>query len=142
MKKGLCIILGIVLILGVLVGVDCFIDFNEKELKKDISQSAVIPEGYLFVFHGGRGKVTTSTYIYKIDNGQANMGFKYINTTNHPESWDSSNVIIKIVDEGEFDFSDGAFAVAKTHGAYTYVMEPGNDKQFTIEEYQNRFIMN
>ena len=94
------------------------------------------------MFHGGSGEVTKSTYIYKIDNGHANMGFKYINTENHTESWGSSEWITKIVDEGEFDFTDGAFVVAKKHGAYSYVVEPGNDKTYTIEEYQNRFIMN
>lgn len=135
MKKSLCFILGIVLILGIVVGINAII--VEKQNVSD-----EIPEGYIAVFHGGSGEVTKSTYIYKIDNGQANMGFKYINTENHTESWGSPNWIIKIVDEGEFDFTDGAFVVAKKHGAYSYVKEFGNDKVFTIEEYQDRFIMN
>jgi hypothetical protein len=135
MKKGLCFILGIVIILGVLIGINAYVNY-------EVSVSDEIPEGYLFVLHGGSGEVTKSTYIYKIDNGHANMGFKYINTENHTESWGSSEWITKIVDEGEFDFTDGAFVVAKKHGAYSYVVEPGNDKTYTIEEYQNRFIMN
>lgn len=133
MKKGLCIILGIVLILGVLVGINVY-------LNKDKSDQ--IPDNYLFVFHGGSGEVTRSTYIYKIDNGHDNMGFKYINTENNTKYWGSTEWIIKIVDEGEFDFTDGAFVVAKEHGAYSYIKEPNNEKTYTIEEYQSRFLMN
>ncbi len=136
MKKSLCFILGVVLILGVLIGINAYVQNDKKYVSDEI------PEGYLFVFHGGSGEVTKSTYIYKIDNGHANMGFKYINTENHTESWGSANWVIKIVDEGEFDFTDGAFVVAREHGAYSYITEPGNEKNFTIEEYQGRFIMN
>ena len=135
MKKGLCFILGIIIILGILVGINAWINYKD-------SVSDEIPGGYMAVFHGGSGEVTKSTYIYKIDNGQANMGFTYINTENHTESWGSSEWIIKIVDQGEFDWTDGAFTVAEKHGAYSYVTEPDNDKTYTIEEYQNRFIMN
>ena len=40
-----------------------------------------IPNDYIAIFHGGVGEQTYETYIYKIDNGHANMGFKYINVT-------------------------------------------------------------
>lgn len=135
MRKGLCFILGIVIILGVLIGINSYV--NENSQKSDD-----IPEGYLFVLHGGSGELTKSTYIYKIDNGHANMGFKYINTENHTKYWGSSERIIKIIDEGEFVWTDGAFIVAEKHGACSYVTEPNNEKIFTIEEYQKRFIMN
>ena len=63
------------------------------------------------------------------------MGFKYINTiTIKGES--------KIKDKGEFSWTDGAFIVAKKHGAYDYVEIPGDTKRYTIEEFQGRFIMN
>ena len=108
--------------------------------KKTVDQN--IPTDYIAEFCGGSGEMIYSTYIYKIDNGHANMGFKYINTESHTKFWGSSEWIVKIVDEGEFDFTDGAFIVAREHGAYSYITEPGNEKNFTIEEYQGRFIMN
>ena len=33
-----------------------------------------IPNDYIAIFNGGSGEITYSTYIYKTDNGQANMG--------------------------------------------------------------------
>lgn len=135
MKKVLYVIFLVVFIIGVVFGIKTYKEY-------DNSVSDKIPEGYMFVFHGGSGEVTRSTYIYKIDNGHANMGFKYVNTENHTKHWGSSEWIIKIVDQGEFDWTDGAFTVAKKHGAYDYVAEVGSDKTFTIEEYQSRFIMN
>ena len=97
--------------------------------------SSSIPEDYIAVFQGESVNTKYSTYIYKIDNGHANMGFKYINTiTIKGES--------KIKDKGEFSWTDGAFIVAKKHGAYDYVEIPGDTKRYTIEEFQGRFLMN
>ena len=97
--------------------------------------SLSIPEDYIAVFQGESVNTKYSTYIYKIDNEHANMGFKYINTiTIKGES--------KIKDKGEFSWTDGAFIVAKKHGAYDYVEIPGDTKRYTIEEFQRRFIMN
>ena len=97
--------------------------------------SSSIPEDYIAVFQGESVNTKYSTYIYKIDNEHANMGFKYINTiTIKGES--------KIKDKGEFSWTDGAFIVAKKHGAYDYVEIPGDTKRYTIEEFQRRFIMN
>ena len=75
------------------------------------------------------------TYIYKEDNGQANMGFRYINAIGHGKSY-------KIFSKGVFDFTDGAFTIAKEHGAYNYVTVPGNERKYSIEEFQSMFIMN
>ena len=82
-----------------------------------------IPENYIAVFNGGSGEMTYSTYIYKIDNKQANYGFKYINTTNTTKSWGSSEWEIKITDKGKFDWTDGAFIVAKENNAYQAMYE-------------------
>lgn len=101
-----------------------------------------IPNDYIAIFHGGVGELTYETYIYKIDNGHVNRGFKYINVTSMTESRGSSNWKHKINDKGEFDWTDGAFLVAKNHGAYSYVTLPKNDKIYTIEEFQSMFIMN
>lgn len=106
------------------------------------SDNETIPDGYIAVFHGGVGEQTYQTYIYKIDNGQANRGFKYINVTSTTEFWGSPNWITEINDEGEFDWTDGAFIVAEKHGAYSYVTVPNNDEVYTIEEFQKKFIMN
>ena len=101
-----------------------------------------IPEDYIAVFHGGGGEITYSTYIYKIDNNQANYGFKYINTTNSTKYWGSSEWNVKITGKGEFDWTDGAFLVAKKNNAYSYVTIPNSNKIYTIEEFQGMFIMN
>ena len=101
-----------------------------------------IPNDYIAIFHGGVGEQTYETYIYKIDNGHGNFGFKYINVTSTTESWGSSNWKHKINEKGEFDWTDGAFIVAKKHGAYSYVTLPNDDKIYSIEEFQNMFIMN
>ena len=101
-----------------------------------------IPNDYIAIFHGGVGEQTYETYIYKIDNGHANRGFKYINVTSTTKFWGSSNRKHKINDKGEFEWTDDAFSIAKKHGAYSYVTKPNNDKIYTIEEFQEIFIMN
>lgn len=90
-------------------------------------------EGAIAIFHDS--KDTYRTYIYKEDTGQANMGFSYINAIGHGKSY-------KIFSSGSFDFTDGAFKAAKEFGAYDYVTIPGNDKKYSIEEFQSMFIMN
>jgi len=104
--------------------------------------SSNIPNDYIAVFHGGAGEITYSTYIYKIDNDQANYGFKYINTTNTTKHWGSSEWNVKITKRGEFDWTDGAFIVAKKNNAYSYVTIPNSDETYSIEEFQGMFIMN
>ena len=101
-----------------------------------------IPNDYIAIFNGGSGEITYSTYIYKIDNGQANMGFKYINTVNTTVSWGSPEWENKNTDSGEVTWTDDVFPVAKKHGAYSYVKIPNDDKTYTIEEFQERFLMN
>lgn len=101
-----------------------------------------VKDGYIAVFHGGSGEITYSTYIYKIDNGQSNMGFEYINTVSKTASWGSTEWKQEVVDSGEFSFTDGAFIVAKKHGAYDYVIDAYTNERYTIDEYMSRFIMN
>lgn len=101
-----------------------------------------IPDNYIAVFHGGAGEVTYSTYIYKIDNGHANYGFKYINTTNTTTSWGSSTWKIKITARGEVSWTDDVFVVAKENNAYSYVKIPNSDKVYSIEEFMKIFLMN
>ena len=79
--------------------------------------------------------IIVGTYIYKEDTGQANMGFSYINAIGHGKSY-------KIFSSGSFDFTDGAFKAAKEFGAYDYVTIPGDDKKYSIEEFQSMFKMN
>ena len=59
-------------------------------LLNNVSNSDIIPDDYIAVFNGGAGEITYSTYIYKIDNGHANYGFEYINTTNTTKYWGST----------------------------------------------------
>jgi hypothetical protein len=64
--------------------------------KDSLIVSNEVPNDYIAVFHGGVGELTYSTYIYKIDNNQANYGFKYINTTNTTKHWGSSEWNVKV----------------------------------------------
>lgn len=100
-----------------------------------------IPNNYIAIFHGGVGEQTYETYIYKINNGRVNMGFKYINVTSTTESLGSSNWEHKINDKGKLNWTDDAFRVAKKHGAYSYVTLPNNDNIYTIEQFQSMFAM-
>ena len=101
-----------------------------------------VKDGYVAVFHGGSGEITYSTYIYKIDNGQSNIGFEYINTVSMTASWGSTEWKQEVVGSGEFSFTDGAFSVAKKHGAYDYVIDAYTNERYTIDEYMSKFIMN
>ena len=101
-----------------------------------------IPDNYIAVFNGGAGEITYSTYIYKIDNGRDNYGFKYINTTNTTESYGSPNLIKKVTKKGEVSWSDEVFEVAEDNCAYSYVQLPNDNKTYTIEEFSEMFITN
>lgn len=90
---------------------------------------------------GGVGEVTYSTYIYKIDNGQANYGFKYINTTNTTVSFGKDEWKVKITGRGEVSWTDNVFEVAINNNAYSYVILPGSDKIYSIEEFMGMFMM-
>lgn len=101
-----------------------------------------IPNNYIAVFHGGSGEMTHSTYIYKINNGHDNYGFKYINTENTTKSYGSSEWIIKKTKEGTVTWMDDVFKVAYENNAYDYVQLPNDSKTYTIEEFQDMFLMN
>lgn len=135
MKRKLKIIVVVVIIIMLLI-VGSFAILNKRNVHNNI------PENYIAIFHGGVGEQTYETYIYKIDNGQANYGFKYINVTSTTETYGSPNWIQKITDRGEFDWSEGAFTVAEKNGAYSYVTLPNDSTIYTIEEFQIMFIMN
>ena len=98
-------------------------------------------ETELAVFHGGSGEVTYNTYIYKINSGHANMGYKYRNETCTTKSWGSSEWKCHDVKTGQFTWTDDAFEIAKSHGAYSYVTIPGDKKTYTINEFAKIFMM-
>ena len=136
-KKSLISRINVLIVLSVIILIVFILNsFGFK--KKDYNY---VKDGYIAVFHGGSGEITYSTYIYKIDNDHLNMGFEYINTVNTTVSWGSSEWESKVVSSGEFDFTDGAFVVARKHGAYDYVIESSTNEKYTIEEFQNRFLM-
>ena len=108
-------------------------------LSKD---SKEIPENYIAVFHGGAGEITYETYIYKINNGQANYGFNYINTTNNTVSYGSNKINKTITKQGSVSWTDEVFKVAKDNHAYSYVTLPNDDKIYTVDEYTSMFVMN
>ena len=128
-KIIIVIILCLIMLIGLCFGIKYI---NNEE----------IPDNYIAVFHGGKGERLFSTYIYKIDNGHANYGFKYINTVSMTESLGSSNYKEKIIDIGKVDWTDNVFSVAKKNGAYDYVILPNNTRTYTIDEFMGMFMMN
>ncbi len=100
-----------------------------------------IPQDYIAVFNGGGGEIGFQTYIYKIDNGKANYGFKYINTRWHTVSWGSKESYYEITGRGKIAWTDEVFTVAKNNYAYSYVVVPNDEKIYTIEEFMYRFLM-
>lgn len=90
-----------------------------------------IPNDYIAIFHGEKGSTIYKTYIYKIDNDQANYGFKYINVVNN-----------NVIEKGELSWTDEAFSVARNNNAYSYVTMPNSNKRYSIEEFQKIFLMN
>ena len=118
-----------------LIGITTYILFNPKTK----IESEYIPENYIAVFHGENKGIIFETYIYKVDNKQANMGFNYINTVTVKTSKKIKTTIAK---QGEVTWTDDVFPVAKKHGAYDYVTMPNSDKQYSIEDFQILFLMN
>ena len=100
-----------------------------------------IPNDYIAVFHGGVGEITYETYIYKIDNGHSNYGFKYINATSHTVSYGSPQWEQEITSKGKVTWTDDVFKIARDNGAYNYVRIPNDDKAYSIDEFQKIFIM-
>ena len=131
-KKKVIILTSIIIAVAVVVAI-AIIMFSGRA-------NGNIPDGYIAVFHGGGTEVTRETYIYKEDNDHANYGFTYINTETirgiNPE-----NVTTNILKRGSFDWTDGAFTVAKENNAYTYVTTPNSNQMYTIEEFMSRFLM-
>lgn len=125
----------IVLIIFILIGIALGLYLKYKN-------NNYIPNDYIAVFNGGSGEITYSTYIYKIDNGQANYGFKYINTTNVTVSGGSSEWEIKITGRGKVTWTDQVFKVAKNNGAYSYVRLHNDSRSYSIEEFEKMFMMN
>lgn len=129
------------LVIVLLIVVVAFVIFGFCLYSKYKSNDKV-PDDYIAIFHGGSGEITYSTYIYKIDNGHANYGFRYIHTVNSTKSWGSSEWNVKVVGKGKVTWTDDVFSVAKENGAYQYVTLPDSDETYSIEEFQEMFLMN
>ena len=147
MKKNLIIILvSILIIIGLTILIlNYCIPKSTKTTEYSTEQEQtndIVPDNYIAVFNGGIGEKTYSTYIYKIENGQTNAGFSYINTENIVVSYGSSDLKIKITGQGEVQWTDNVFEVAKNNGAYSYVKVPNDEKSYTIEEFQQMFLRN
>ena len=138
MKKKILLCISIVIVIIAIV-VGCLL-LNKKNSTS--SSDDKIPSGYIAVFHGGVGEQTHETYIYKIENGHDNSGFKYINVTSTTKKYGSSEWKRKVTGSGEVQWTDDVFPVAEKNGAYSYVTLPDSDKRYTIEEFQGMFIMN
>ena len=101
-----------------------------------------LPSDYIAVFNGSIGEFNYKTYIYKIDNDQANSGFKYINTVEDSTSLILPNRKKTITKRGEVRWTDEVFIIAKENNAYMYVKLPNDLRKYTIEEFEKMFIMN
>lgn len=104
------------------------------------SGNSEIPNDYIAIFNGEIGKTTYSTYVYKINNGQANYGFKYINTVNTTVSLESSQYS-KVIKKGKVEWTEDILTVAKENNAYSYVKLPNDDTKYSVEEFAEMFLM-
>ena len=138
-EKIIKYVVGIVSIIIIVFSLITMLGIINKKKNTNIDK---IPDNYIATFHGGGGEITFQTYIYKIDNNKENYGFKYINSTSTTKSWGSSETVETITKKGEVNWTDEVFKVAKENSAYSYVTLPKDDKTYSIEEYQNMFIMN
>ena len=129
-NKKILVIIVVLIISALVVG---FIVIKKNNNK--------IPDGYIAVFHGGVGEQTYETYIYKIDNGKENYGFKYINVTTTKSLVENGKSNYKIIKRGKFDWTEKAFNVARENNAYSYVTVPYSDRMFKIDEFAPMFIM-
>ena len=129
----------IIIVVVILILFGFYIYFKDSNNNNNNNNN--IPNDYIVVFNGGSGELTYSTYIYKIDNGKANFGFKYINTVNTSVSWGSTQWETKIVDKGKVSWTDDVFAIAKKNNAYEYVKLPNDNKTYSIDEFMLMFSM-
>lgn len=132
-NKVIFLIVGIIVICSIII-TSILIESNKN--------SDEIPGGYIAVFHGGGGEQTYETYIYKQNNHQKNYGFDYINVTSTTVYWGSTNLKRIITNKGSVQWTDDVFDVAKKNNAYSFVTLPNSNDTYTIEEFQEMFLMN
>lgn len=140
MKNRKIIWLVVLLVISVIIVIGILVVIN-KNGRNDVNKDK-IPDGYIAVFHGGVGERTHQTYIYKINNGQANYGFNYINVTSTTIFYGSPQWNNQITERGLVEWTDNVFEIAKKNGADSFVTLPNSDKIYTIEEYRQIFLMN
>lgn len=136
-SKKIKIIVSILAIVAVfaIIGFCLYLKYKNNDIK-----SNDIPNDYIAIFNGDSGELFYATYIYKIDNGRDNHGFKYINTTSTTASWGSKDWKTNITDKGEVTSIDDVLAVAKKNNAYSYVTLPNDDKIYSIDEFRTMFL--
>ena len=126
----------------ILIIIALMVSYILVTINKNNTDNDKIPDGYIAVFHGGSGEITYETYIYKINNKQANSGFNYVNVTKTTTHWGSSEWNTKITKSGSVQWTDNIFEVARENNAYSCVTLPNSNKIYTIEEYMQMFLMN
>ena len=133
---------GLIMILIIIVLIVSYILVTINKKSRDNTDNDKVPDGYIAVFHGGSGEITYETYIYKINNKQANSGFNYVNVTRTTTHWGSSEWNTKIIKSGSVQWTDDVFEIARENNAYSCVTLPNSNKIYTIEEYMQTFLMN
>lgn len=97
-----------------------------------------IPDNYIAVFRGDESsELSYSTYIYKNEDNDSKYNFKYINTTNTTVSWGNPKWQIKVTERGKVTRVEEVFEVAKKNNSYSYVLLPNDDKNYTVEEFED-----
>ena len=129
-----------ILIIIVLIVSYILVTINKKS--RNNTNNDKVPDGYIAVFYGGSGEITYETYIYKINNKQANSGFNYVNVTKTTTHWGSSERNTKITKSGSVQWTDDVFEIARENNAYSCVTLPNSNKIYTIEEYMQTLLMN
>ena len=101
-----------------------------------------IDDNYIAIFHGGSSEVTYETYIYKVDNGKDNMGFRYIYAQRTTTSWGSKESTTRVLAKGNLTWTDDVFEIAKKNNTYSFVTLPNDNKAYTIDDFAAMFLKN
>ncbi|MGN0580114.1 MAG: hypothetical protein ACI4JE_04505 [Ruminococcus sp.] len=114
---------------------------NDDNIIPENKESQTVKDGYIAVFHSDEKNMIHETYIYKIDNDAENYGFDYINVVRNRVT-ESDYADVNITGQGSVQWTDDVFKAAKDNKAYSYVTMPDDEKNYTIDEFMNMFLMN
>ena len=137
MKNKKILLIAIFFIAGFVIGFLAFKYENEHSISNNIEDNINsdkeynLTDDYIAIFQGGSGEQAYKTYVFK------DIKYYYINVTSTTESWGSTKWNDVITKKGSAEDMDEIFRIAEENYANSFVLLPGDDKPYSIEEYKN-----